>query len=84
MINRISRRRLLRGAAGAGLLGLAVDHTFRQRPRALALIGARYHNADYIHGSLDRLFREVGIPVDWMPIIFSGAAASEVRVKHLP
>ncbi len=64
----ISRRRLLHGgtgAAGAGLLGLAAGQTSRQRPRALALIGDRYHNPDYIRVSLDRLFKEAGVGVDY-------------------
>jgi type 1 glutamine amidotransferase len=59
-----SRRRLLRGAAGAGLLGQAAGQA-QKRPRALALIGDRYHNPDYIRVSLDRLFREAGIPIDY-------------------
>jgi len=65
---RVSRRRLLcggTGAAGIGLLGIAADQTSRQRPRALALIGDRYHNPDYIRVSLDRVLREVGVPVDY-------------------
>ena len=59
-----SRRRLLRGTAGAGLLGQAAGQA-QKRPRALALIGDRYHNPDYIRVSLDRLFREAGIPIDY-------------------
>jgi type 1 glutamine amidotransferase len=68
MNHRLSRRRLLRGgttAAGAGLLGLAAGQISRQRPRALALIGDRYHNPDYIRVSLDRVFKEVGVGVDY-------------------
>ena len=64
----ISRRRLLHGTgatAGAGLLSLAAGQTSDKPPRALALIGDRYHNADYIRVSLDRVFKEVGIPVDY-------------------
>ena len=64
-MNSFSRRRLLRSAAGAGLLGQAAGQTAQKRPRALALIGDRYHNPDYIRVSLDRLFREVGIPIDY-------------------
>jgi hypothetical protein len=65
-MNSISRRLLLLGAAGASSLGLAATgQPPRQRPRALALIGDRYHNADYIRVSLDRVFRDVGIPVDY-------------------
>jgi len=69
MTNRVSRRRLLcggTGVAGAGLLGLAVGQTPKAgRPRALALIGDRYHNPDYIRVSLDRLFKETGVGVDY-------------------
>ena len=61
----ISRRRLLGGAASAGLLAQAGGQTSGKRPRALALIGDRYHNPDYIRVSLDRVFRDVGIPVDY-------------------
>ncbi len=46
--NQVSRRRLLRGAgtaAGAGLLGAAAGQ-MGSSPRALALIGDRYHNPD--------------------------------------
>jgi len=63
-----SRRRLFRGAAvGAGLFGVAADQPNRngKHPRALALIGDRYHNADYIRVNLDRVFKEVGIPIDY-------------------
>jgi len=35
-------------------------------PRVLALIGDRYHNSDYIRVSLDRLFHELGLPVDYV------------------
>ena len=61
----ISRRRLLRGAAGAGLAGQAAPQTGRKTARALALIGDRYHNSDYIRVSLDRVFRETGVAVDY-------------------
>src|SRR5262249_20476361 len=53
------------GAAGSAFLSLATGQTSRQRARALALIGDRYHNPDYIRVSLDRVFREVGVPVDY-------------------
>ena len=67
-LNSISRRRLLRGAsstAGAGLFGLAAGQTANRHPRALALIGDRYHNADYIRVSLDRVFKALEVPVDY-------------------
>src|ERR1700690_1113191 len=68
LINNISRRRLLHGAgatAGSGLLSLAAGQTSDKPSRALALIGDRYHNADYIRVSLDRVFKEVGIRIDY-------------------
>src|SRR5579864_6084216 len=69
----ISRRRLLESAgalASAGVL-LTPREASRavpaddQRPRVLALIGDRYHNADYIRVALDRLFRELNLPIDY-------------------
>jgi type 1 glutamine amidotransferase len=72
----ISRRTLFRDAgvvAGASLLGLTRgDGLYSQSPaaasgspRALALIGDRFHNADYIRVSLDRVFKELNIPIDY-------------------
>jgi type 1 glutamine amidotransferase len=65
----LSRRALVQNAgivAGAGLLGLgsssAGDHG---KPRALALVGDRYHNPDYICVSLNRVFKELDIPIDY-------------------
>ena len=61
----ISRRKLLEGVglAGAGtLLGGAAK---APGPRALALIGDRYHNADYIRLSLNKVFGELNIPIDY-------------------
>ncbi len=70
-----SRRRLVRGAgaaAGAGIFGLpSLEAKFQSAehatggPRALALIGDRYHNPDYIRVALDKVFNELGIQVDY-------------------
>jgi len=73
---RVSRRKLLgsMGAlAGSGVLGRAdslhgagstsLKTPSRGAPRALALVGDRYHNADYIRTALNRLFLEVGVPI---------------------
>ena len=59
----ISRRNLVRAAAGAGWIGRAAGQ--KKTARALALIGDRYHNADYIRVSLDRVFREAGVSADY-------------------
>ena len=36
-----------------------------KRPRVLALIGDRYHNADYIRVALNRLFHDLNLPIDY-------------------
>lgn len=73
MSSAISRRRLLKSAgafaSGAVLLdareeGRAVP-TVDTRPRALALIGDRYHNADYIRVALNKLFQDLNLPIDY-------------------
>jgi type 1 glutamine amidotransferase len=74
----LSRRTLVQNAgmvAGAGLLGLGAGATVQSqaaaparsngKPRALALIGDRYHNPDYIRVSLDKVFQDLGIPIDY-------------------
>ncbi|HEV2272803.1 MAG TPA: ThuA domain-containing protein [Acidobacteriaceae bacterium] len=73
----LSRRTLVRNlglAAGAGLLGVAGDKPVSAqpangagsgKPRALALVGDRFHNPDYIRVSMDRTFKELGIPIDY-------------------
>jgi type 1 glutamine amidotransferase len=70
----LSRRRLFQGASAAGMLGLADPGLLRSQSesrsasggvRALALIGDRYHNPDYIRVSLDKVFKELSIPIDY-------------------
>ena len=73
-----SRRTLVQNAgivAGAGLLGLGTGATVHPqsaspargngKPRALALIGDRFHNPDYIRVSLDKVFKDLDIPIDY-------------------
>jgi len=73
MSSAISRRRLLKSvgalASGGVLLypreesgGVPTDDN---RPRVLALIGDRFHNADYIRVALNRLFQELNLPIDY-------------------
>jgi hypothetical protein len=73
----LSRRSLFQNAglaAGAGLVGLSASENAHSqaapransgKPRALALIGDRYHNADYIRVGLDRVFKDLNIPIDY-------------------
>ena len=75
---RMSRRDLLQSvgmvavAEGLGVSAVsAASQTSSMRtgsdnaPRTLALIGDRYHNPDYIRVSLNRLFKELGLPIDY-------------------
>lgn len=69
----ISRRNLLMSAAALGAGSKALEAATastmadppERKPKVLALIGDRYHNSDYIHVSLDRLFSEMGLPWDY-------------------
>ena len=64
MIPRRSLLRMAAGAAGAGALRLP---SAAQAPgrRVLALIGDRYHNADYIQVALDRVLDGLNVTVDY-------------------
>jgi type 1 glutamine amidotransferase len=86
-----SRRALVRNAglaAGAGLLGLGTTEIAKSQasshtnPRALALIGDRYHNPDYIRVSLDKVLNELKIPVDYT-IDYAGLSASQLKNYQL-
>jgi len=69
----LSRRGLVQGvgvAAGAGLIGAAgiegaLSQTRPGKPRVLALVGDRYHNPDYIRTSLDPVFKDLDIAIDY-------------------
>jgi type 1 glutamine amidotransferase len=62
----ISRRML--GLTMGGLAAASALPAWAQtkaKPRALALVGDRYHNPDYIRVSLDKVFHELDIAVDY-------------------
>jgi type 1 glutamine amidotransferase len=77
--NKIRRRDLLRNLGAFAASGVLVNSGKPEevraeaqnvaagpdRPRVLAYIGDRYHNPDYIHVALSRLFRELDLPVDF-------------------
>ena len=73
MSSALSRRRLLEGVGALVSGGVLLDSRGQtpavsadeQRPRALALIGDRYHNSDYIRVALGKLFRELNLPIDF-------------------
>jgi len=65
----ISRRSIIQGAglasAATMLNSMPSFGATKGGPRALALIGDRYHNADYIRLSLNKVFGELNIPIDY-------------------
>jgi hypothetical protein len=73
MSSAISRRRLLESVGALASGGVLLDPQEEssavpaadKRPRVLALIGDRYHNADYIRVALNRLFQQLNLPIDY-------------------
>jgi len=59
----ISRRLAMAGIAAASAVPAWAQT--RAKPRALALVGDRYHNPDYIRVSLDKVFHELDIAIDY-------------------
>ena len=59
----ISRRLAMAGIAAASATPAWAQT--RAKPRALALVGDRYHNPDYIRVSLDKVFHELDIAIDY-------------------
>ena len=75
---KLSRRTLVQNAVlatAAGVVGLTASDSSRSQtthmagnsagPRALALIGDRFHNSDYIRVALDKTFKGLNIPIDY-------------------
>lgn len=91
---RVNRRGFLHGlgvAAGAGVWRGVTSQAAPQRtsrdsraglPRVLALIGDRYHNADYIRVALARLFDGLRLPVDYT-IDYAAISADLLRNYQL-
>lgn len=86
---KFSRRAVIQGAgvaAGAGLLGLSGvgigQSQSAGKRRALALVGDRFHNPDYIRVSLDKVFKELNIPIDYT-IEYSQISAAMLKPYQL-
>ena len=77
----LSRRALVAGLGAAALPAEAQPRN-GTRPRALALIGDRYHNPDYIHVSLDRVFHDLNIPIDYT-MDYAGLSAASIKPYQL-
>jgi hypothetical protein len=60
----VSRRRALASGLSAAAL-LSTQGSAQSKARALALIGDRYHNPDYIRVALDKVFASLGIKADY-------------------
>src|SRR3569833_1766921 len=60
-----SRSKLLAAAGLTSVVAMLGGAAKSSAPRALALIGDRYHNADYIRLSLNKVFGELNIPIDY-------------------
>ena len=73
--SKISRRIVVTGTA---LSIVPVCAATKTQPRALALIGDRTHNPNYIRISLDKVFRELGIPIDYT-IDYAGLSGASLK-----
>src|ERR1700704_5098676 len=79
----ISRRTL--GLTMGGLAAASALPAWAQtkaKPRALALIGDRYHNPDYIHVSLDKVFHDLDIAIDYT-MDYAGFSAASLKPYQL-
>jgi len=77
---KISRRMLVGGVAAAG--AMPAWAAAQPKRRALALIGDRYHNPDYIRVSLDKVFHELDIPIDYT-MDYAGLSAASLKPYQL-
>ena len=76
---KISRRLVVAGAAASAVPARAATQA---QSRALALIGDRAHNQDYIKISLDRVFHTLNIPIDYT-IDYAGLSAESLKPYQL-
>lgn len=77
--SKISRRLVVTGTA---VSAMPVRAATKARPRAVALIGDRAHNQDYIRISLDRVFHTLDIPIDYT-IDYAGLSAASLKPYRL-
>jgi hypothetical protein len=76
----ISRRAVMSGIAATSTLPAWA--ATKAKPRALALIGDRYHNPDYIRVSLDKTFHELDMPIDYT-MDYAGLSAASLKPYQL-
>ena len=94
--NSATRRKTLRNLGALAVSGALMDAgkadgapaetqepaTGANPPRVLALIGDRYHNADYIRLALGWVFRELNLPMEFT-IDYEGITAARLRDYRL-
>ena len=73
--SKFSRRLVIAAAAAASTV--PVRAATKAQPRAVALIGDRAHNSDYIRISLDKVFHALNIPIDYT-IDYAGLSAASL------
>jgi len=78
--SKVSRRSIVAGAAAGALSTTPLRAA--TKARALALIGDRYHNPDYIRVSLNKVFDELNIGVDYT-IDYAGLSAASLKPYQL-
>ncbi len=76
---RISRRLVVVAAAASAV---PVRAATKAQPRAVALIGDRAHNSNYIQMSLDRVFHALNIPIDYT-IDYAALSAASLKPYQL-
>lgn len=76
---KLSRRLVVAGAAASAMPVCAATCA---PPRAIALIGDRAHNSDYIRISLDKVFHALDIPIVYT-IDFAGLSAASLQPYQL-
>jgi type 1 glutamine amidotransferase len=78
--SKVSRRSIVAGAAAGALSTTPLRAA--TKARALALIGDRYHNPDYIRVSLNKVFDELNIGIDYT-IDYAGLSAASLKPYQL-
>src|SRR5690348_1472574 len=79
----MSRRVAMGELAGAAMVSaMPAWAAAKTKPRALALIGDRYHNPDYIRVSLDKVFHELDIAIDYT-MDYAGLSAALLKPYQL-
>ena len=77
--SKFSRRLMVAGTVASTLASIGAARA--ATPRALALIGDRYHNPDYIRVSLDKVFHDLGIAIDYT-IDYAGLSAASLSATR--